>query len=485
MVGNPNFVEMRSRNCFSLVLIVSATILVDRIIRRDLISERLLCQVWLWLALALSTSETRAGHDNEGIDGAFQTWLHAVVFCNVVSIFAESRRVANPCSLGNQKEQVLVDSLPHSAWISMMSCWIPIPIPYLNVEEVIPKTCQVFVVSLAVSWVLQWHRHRKARIADRVQGILGSIPSTHDFFPSQRIDLDLSHWFEWHVAQTWTWISNELVADLSYDTQSVLRLLAPHQLNGKALDTLTIQHLVGILNVPYGPAVQLSHAIDTLKQRYPKPQYESTSMETSFSPRVRSEPDWLTLHDQQYYMRPSSHFSSDVSDQRLLSHLDLPAMDPGQEKRLASLMSERYGLHLPTIRTLERHQDESMILKPPVPNTDGQLFTNPSVPTIGESSLLWSDAQRTSHSLKSGDPDSRSQDELIDHSPAVHSQIPSAVFEQMPPKIREIAERRPNLVKQLLILKKQSQETLKTHSMEYSMDIKQERDSDDEMTSLI
>ena len=248
----------------------------------------------------------------------------------------------------------------------------------------------------------------------------------------------------------------------------LLRTLAPHYLCGDVLDSLTLSQLVHTLHVPYGPAVILIRDIARLTQRYPKPP-TSTSPEddpttTTSIGRAMHPSYWLEVHDQEYYHkehkdRTPHHFAGmPHDDDDPIPATPPPAIDPELEKRLATLMKERYGIELPTIRrrTSTRqvpHKDDDDNKTSSLCDEDNQQdgphcgLGNDQFTSSRNSSRLVPPILEPSHVTTSP------------QGPSNHHGLPppATLLENMPPRIREIAERRPDLVQALLLKQQQHQ----------------------------
>jgi hypothetical protein len=164
-------------------------------------------------------------------------------------------------------------------------------------------------------------------------------------------------------------------------------------------------------------------------------------------------PSYLEAHDREYYHfndKGMGHLHRGVKDREVgTSPITSPSMDPELEERLTQVMRERYGLELPAMKT-------------------SSTGTNPEE---------WID-RRTSH--VDTEP-SRSVPIVELNRP--EDAIDPAVLVQMPPRIREIVERRPDLAKALLTQKLQRQRNQQTPTLEEG---DEDVDGfDDEMTSLV
>jgi hypothetical protein len=313
--------------------------------------------------------------------------------------------------------------------------------------------------------------------------------------------LDESQWYLWDTRQTWQWLNQRVTllfmsqhhgdeenAAGAGSSRVLLRTLAPHYLCGDVLDSLTLSQLVHTLHVPYGPAVILARDIARLTQRYPKP--PTTSAEDEYDPttttttttrigRAMHPSYWLEVHDQEYYHKEhqdrTPHHDAgtpDEDDDPRPATPAPPAIDPELEKRLATLMKERYGIELPTIRrqTSTRH----------VPHKDQNDDDD------NKTSSCHAEKQQDGPHCGGGDDQftsSRNSSRLVPpilepsqvttspspplplplllrpQGPYNHHGLPppSTLLENMPPRIRAIAERRPDLVQALLLKQQQHQ----------------------------
>ena len=133
---------------FPEILVATASILLDRCLRYDKIQDRLRCQIWIWLVIALSQNNLLTDSENtQDSLMIFQTWVHLVVFSNITSISLSSLRTI-------QKPLHNTTLLSPAAWLAMMSTLAPVRDPLL-------LSMQVFCLAIAVLWMTQWHLHRK------------------------------------------------------------------------------------------------------------------------------------------------------------------------------------------------------------------------------------------------------------------------------------------------------------------------------------
>ena len=267
----------------------------------------------------------------------------------------------------------------------------------------------------------------------------------------------------------------------------LLRTLAPHYLCGDVLDSLTLSQLVHTLHVPYGPAVILIRDIARLTQRYPKPPDEDDPTTTASIGRAMHPSYWLEVHDQEYYHkehkdRTPHHFAGmPHDDDDPIPATPPPAIDPELEKRLATLMKERYGIELPTIRrrTSTRH----------VPHKDQNDDDD------NKTSSCHAEKQQDGPHCGGGDDQftsTRNSSRSVpppplllppSQGPSNHHGVlpPASLLENMPPRIREIAERRPDLVQALLLKQQRHQQQQRRRPPRNQTVMAPEDDEEEEM----
>ena len=529
----------------TLTLIATASILLDRCLRYDLIQDRFRCQIWMWLAVALSlyqpsTTTTPNNDQEEQITLVFYSWIHLVVFSNIISIAV----VATSDQIHKLQHYNSITTsfslMPLGAWLAMISTFFP-------TKDKITFSMQVFCVSIAILWMIQWNSKRQRRLDQ--EAWQRQIPQhTTTTTQGRDISIDERVWYAWDVAQTLKWISDALSgtsAATSFATidleerDFVLKILAPQRISGDVLDSLTVNTLVHHLKVPYGPAFRLAQAISQrLVRVYPKPRSSSltgassVNEDTDFSlnpdatakiESAQQNADWLTLHDQEYNNPNRQHqwqfsnfqgsnngtdstsqtaWKQNPLQQAASAPAEVPSLPPEQQERVEKIMKERYGLELPQFNTVDKNakpaQDERIdnaIEDHALPGT-GPL-TQP--PSLQNTTTIQSDSS-VPFRLSRPIPQSTTgiakyiQEPQEANPPA--SSVPSldgispALLQNMPPQIREIAQRRPDLVRGMIRdLQQQQQQQQQEQEQQQDLEVVeeevQEMDQDDETTSLI
>jgi hypothetical protein len=418
-----------------VLLIATASVLLDQSFRKELVRDRLSCQVWLWLAVSLSPP-------SEEQHVLFHAWVHAVIFSNILSTVA-SWKLTSWEPLGRL--------LAPSAWITMT---ITLALPN-GASSDASESMGVYLLSFAVLWASQWHMQRKKRIGQTLQG----IPSTRSDVCMQRFGLkaappDEREWINWRQSQVLQWMSATLDDE---DANIVTSVLAPERIPGSILETLSVQQLLQ-LNVPYGPACLLSRHIERLVRTHPPQRTTTSGVYVSSSPRASAIPagryerasvpnldeeesipepllDWLTLHDQQYNHPKSDHASRPNTFPIKSYHAD-PVTESftfegsEQQRRMEDMMMERYGLELPKLRTPNEMQASPAKDEYPPAATFNYARAPASAPVAPPAKDPLAPVPITKEDVMAA--------------------IPPLIFNQMPPHIQEIAKRNPDLVQQLM-----------------------------------
>jgi hypothetical protein len=461
------------------ILIVSSSIAVDQCLRADLIEERFRCQVWLWLTVLLSL-HSHANEEDDGDDLIFESWIHLVIVSNLASIVWLA--AMGPLQRMS-KRNIGTWWLPFAAWNAMISssCLFS---DFTRQPRALFST-EVYLASMAALWVVQWRRKRKERINKELRRI--TISRHPSFFNSnENGGIDPSQWCTWKASTTLRWISQVFLWEEDDDTV-VIQQLASHRIHGALLDTLTISQLLA-LQVPYGPACRLAHAIETeLLRPHPKPR-EAQTVVTEREPPLQS--DFLSSYDQEYNneysndqktsfrMQPMQPINSDsVNHSTNQYRTEKPSIRPEEEERMGAIMKERFGLELPQFN-VDKSSDlppkESIShplmedRKPPTPYFTKTAPPFPAPVAAATASKDMSSYQAVAEPQKSAEG------------------MPPGLLDQMPSHIKDIAKRRPDLVRQLLqnqSLEQQQQPLLSSLTEEGEQEA--EDADDDETTQLI
>lgn len=294
------------------------------------------------------------------------------------------------------------------------------------------------------------------------------------FVMSQDMDgFDRSLWYTWKPSTTLRWISQVLESDDDTDP-GVVQQLVSHRIDGKLLDTLTVSQLLQ-LQVPYGPACHLHHAIQNeLVRPFPKPREAelgngmlgSDRNFVSYSGEMQVHSgDFLSGFDQEYNSDRPRNFapkSSGLADRNsFAAGAEMLSLDAEKEDRVAEIMKERYGLELPRLRSAEGSTSE----QDSVPSKAADVTADES--PLQQSSML--KKPPPSSTLPKVAPSAAG----MPTPPSAQGEIPEVLLKQMPPNIQDIAKRRPELVRKMILSRQlqtqqqqQREDQLYTHAEE-------------------
>jgi len=296
----------------------------------------------------------------------------------------------------------------------------------------------------------------------------GGVPTPLDTVASPDCWLDERRWYTWTRKETIQWFAQQLSSPLSQggnhcddisdlqENDRIIQNLLSHSITGDVLeDLIGVPQLVA-LQIPFGPACRLADSISELVDRYPKQQQSSNTRG-----RRRKHNDYknnsgsggyLGLHDEQYNItserstRPQQSRMGDVPFANGNEHNNTPSVhgnehpppyhhdDPiaqggiteEHQEKMNNVMKERFGLELPKLRAT----DYLAVHKGWAADT-GNVESSHE-PCQGAS-------QASSSSIDNGTKNHTSA------SPGMAS-IPQNILEGMPPELKEIAKRRPDLL---------------------------------------
>ncbi|CAJ1969082.1 unnamed protein product [Cylindrotheca closterium] len=506
---------------FPTILIVTSSMVIDRSLRKDLIEERVRCQIWLWFCVILSLrSHPSSLHDKDiqqhgkKEDLIFETWMHLVIVSNLVSIGVLA--ISGPLERIKKSYNRSSWWFSFAAWTAMMSssCLFS-SLRYAEgaQESIAMFSLQVYILSLCILWIIHWYKRRKEKLEQEMRKITnygGSGSNTNpssSFIISQDKDgFDRSKWYTWKPSTTLRWISQVLESSFDHDDvdHGVLQQLASHRIDGPLLDTLSVSQLLQ-LQVPYGPACHLDQAIQTeLVRPFPKPRGSEANMSgsscngASFGGTTSAHPnDFLSGFDEEYNSDRRRSFASTAKSDgtsgladrnSFASGAEMLNLDPNQENHINDVMKERYGLELPRLRTEGTSASDPASGAPP---------SQASAVSDGEDPLQRGPIQKQLQSAALPTP----KIAPAPAAPAIHtpssaqassvggkSEIPEAILKQMPANIQDIAKRRPDLVRQMLLSKQlqvqdqkfQREDQLYTHAEEGAHDGNEDYGNDDE-----
>jgi hypothetical protein len=215
-----------------------------------------------------------------------------------------------------------------------------------------------------------------------------------------------------------------------------------------------------------------------------------------------NQPSWLDAHDREY--NHTTNYPQTNTSQQLLptaQQQTVPAMDPEMQERLETMMRDRYGLELPKLN-----------IAYPAPSSSPQQVAAghaPQATTAGghQDPLFTQDAMNYHSSSNTSAPPTSSRMPVepptmttttttaaAEASPPHFDQgiIPQSLLDQMPPQIREVVMRRPDLVQDMLqantrqpLLRPHPEEQEDVQITTASEDTAQDWPEEDETTSLI
>ena len=256
----------------------------------------------------------------------------------------------------------------------------------------------LLIFASLASWL--WYSNHRRRHRQNLVG-MPVVSSAVDLCTA---NLDECHWNQWTRSQVLQWIAN---LDDAWRS-SVCSRLAPEAVTGPILQGLTTDDLRS-MGVSYGDARRLVNHVHDLISRYPDRNQRCAEQQGDVLK------DWLwdgSPSVSTYHHQPPRSFMHETE-----------VLDDDVIKKANDLMKEKYGFELPEIRRT-------------LPQTE-QL-------ELGLSGAL---------ELRGGDENALSSTEEVamtaeDESPAVLAPLPG-LLAALPDHIREIAERKPELLQAL------------------------------------
>jgi hypothetical protein len=424
-------------NSIPAVLMTTSSVLIDATFRRELYRDRIWMQIILWLAVSMSLQET-----------SFGLWIHGIFFCSILSCIY----------------MVLVLrwsflwSVPDYTRLLAPSLLITLYYDaYLQSEHSSNISWVIFLlifVSLA-SW--QWYSNQRQQ---RRQSLVG-MPVVTSTVNLSTMNLDECHWNQWTRSQVLQWISN-----LDDDWRStVCSLLAPEGITGSVLKGMTTDDLRS-MGVSYGDARRLVNHIHQLISTYPDRNQSSGGHQEDILqgwlgdelPQVSTYPDQPVKS----FMHETEGFNEETI------------------QKAKDLMKERFGFELPEIR---------------VTNPEEALESNIGGSTRGSQERS-DDGEDLGPPI--GDTARTTREELSD---VAQTASPLDLLSALPEHIREIAIRKPELVKALWTThqlqskdrpapdperaRRLIQEAMPTMSVDTETTIPNDYEDDEETTSLL
>ncbi|KAG7351270.1 hypothetical protein IV203_010630 [Nitzschia inconspicua] len=495
-----------------VIFIVTCSILLDYVLRFEATTIRCQCQVWMWLAVAMSwMQETFTSLDPESdsatfsvtLEAVFHVWAHTTICINVIAIavergqcwvpwskigtFPDLRHTTLPSGKMPIKVQVL-KILSLSSWMTLL--FAAFQLCTMVQEEKLRHailSINFFGITTFALIIAMWHVQRQKKIFDESKGnpVVRSVPFNGEASegelsrfcgPEPRcfgvgsttaIPLpDETQWYKWNRTQTLQWLSQQvakmdresnapfLFADAaSVDERTeaqeiILTKLASHDISGDILDDLADVSKLLLLQIPFGPACRLSRSIASMTKQFHNPN-NSAMFSNATLPNGDSV---LEQHDKEYNSSPTENVVVGFDGMKIINSADMSL----QKRRKMSSFVGRSDENAATPDVLTTTEN---FIESHLPKSYSDL-TLPSVNRLDETLP----SGRQTASTRDNIIDSTGEEE-VDNKPSFA--VPAELLDHMPPHIKEIARRRPELVKKLL-LQKQQGSVQSIHSMEVS-----------------
>jgi hypothetical protein len=318
--------------------------------------------------------------------------------------------------------------------------------------------------------------------------------------------LDEGQWYTWNRVQTIQWFARHLSSSSKVDNDDVIceeekdmvvAILAPHRITGDVLESLADVSQLVALRVPFGPACRLSDSITELVEQYPTPQRRTTKggargrtgrvgnrlstnnnsdnndTRSQYDDDNRVHSELRVSNDYDYNNNeqgpPSSRVPGGQDQYQNIEqqHAFQGGVSEEQHEKLNNVMKERFGLELPKLKATDwlavqkglrdqanKNNHETM----PLTNNDMMSQPHPFAATTEARSV---DPTMRNNDYANGTavplPQKQRQflpnpSSSIDNNGTIppssmpYPSIPEHILEGMPPKIREITKRRPDLI---------------------------------------
>lgn len=288
---------------------------------------------------------------------------------------------------------------------------VPLGVALVKEEEVsLGLMALSFLSSLAVLVFWQGYKVRQ----ERLQQSLVGMPLAANVLSSS-FTLDESVWWDWTPPQVLQWVALH-VPEMS----SCLQLLTMQQLDGSTLDGLDCTTLQSF-GIPFGPSQHLDRELYQLTLRYPKP-------------HTPQEPEPLSTLDDWFRPTTSSRLSY-AEPPSTETPGDMDGFSPQMAERAKELMQERFGMNLPELRSVRPRADDTT--------------NNPESMQMREATTAGQHTWSTDHATQDVMTQAMFGEGAVSQSFQSMSP-PAALMDAMPPNIREIAMRRPDLVNKML-----------------------------------
>ena len=367
---------------------------------------------------------------------------------------------------------------------------------------------QCFFILVMICFVYQRYQQRKKRKqSNSMEGMEQLYYSSHKnttTTDTMMITIDEHNWYEWSPEQFMKWISNmedksSLSPSQNYNNSmsignDISRKLASECLHGACLEHLTLTDLRSF-GLSYGDAFWLKEEIRTLIHKYDGGPYRRN--QERYRQYQQNDNHLDEINHELNLGQPASrsHMTSSKIDEDI-------EFNPEIISKAQNIMSERFGLSLPEAKSMangnENHEgendDEHQLqhepkeqqsshaqsnypINPSVHSTKGESLIPPDVlnsipPNIQDIVRRRPDLVRQLMKSNNADfmerkptavveKDTSSDRTIVEVKPTNDAPggVPSALLSSMPPNIREIAQRRPDLIRQLMASKLDTRNT--------------------------
>eukprot|EP00934_Nitzschia_sp_Nitz4_P002948 Nitzschia sp. Nitz4//scaffold191_size41780//14123//15319//NITZ4_007465-RA/size41780-processed-gene-0.44-mRNA-1//-1//CDS//3329540175//2938//frame0 len=388
-----------------------------------------------------------------------------------------------------------VHLLVPSSWLSMLVTWMLLLLSShgensvdteasgIQCKNALHLSLLVFVLSYGVFCSVHWYLERKVAVAHIARAIPSNVSMDYSTgcwyrsgsqLSSEQL-LDEAKWYNWTCSEAMEWIAqvlkNSALLDSPEQLAPTLALLIPHRIQGDVLDTLNTDCLVNILHLPYTPAHRLATTIQHLTLAHPKPRPTTTSFAHDTAPinflSTSYEFDALAMHDREYNQQniysqfaPFASASTPPQPPQMDSHPTESniAMEQEQGERMNQIMKDRFGMELPQLATVSGHPaTASSIPSCSISQSgDHHLSTQPpkmehvATPQVRHGPRPPGGEHLPEQNSRNMHDYSNSYDSQEYHDVKSSSPLPPSILENMPPQIRDIVSRRPDLVRKIL-----------------------------------
>lgn len=401
------------------VLICTSAVLVDHALPTSHWEDRIRAQIGLWLAASLQRIDfpTKASL-------AWAT-LHLCFVFSILAILADKLMMKSLWATRTARKlrNYHVFLAPSTLVVLFYTCY---GAPQTANQSALVRCGAIFGGTFLTLSLTKWYWTNLNQTEETLQGIplsnRGALASSY-YAQGSMLEDDESNWESWKPSQVLRWIASQRK---DWRT-TICSQVAAECISGQELDGLTV-HDLRSMGVPYGHARGLVDQIHILVSKYPSSRTNRPTFSEG-SDDILQSGGWLG--DAETNRFTTAGAGADYAPHRpprsFLTE-DLPELDPETVKRAKSVMEQRFGFQLPDLKTTEEA------------STATTTSTTASKTAVDQTTTLAETGPNDQ-----GTPAAKPPPLPLKTSPG----IPSNVLEAMPPHIREIAMRKPELVEQI------------------------------------